>query len=97
MDKSVWADNANTHRFHDGSLATSGTSKIKLARITCNGKVHKVQKVIIRWNFMGGTFEKPDVTFVMLCGLQRHVVFPAPNTPYSAMCVRCDNHNWRDR
>lgn len=80
-----------THRMRDGSLATHATSKIKWARISHGGKVHRVEHVIVRWNFKGGTRDKPDVTFVMACGPQRHNILPSINEPYLARCARCDS------
>lgn len=80
-----------THRFNNGDLATRGGSKVNWARITRNGKVHRIVGVIVRWNFMGGTFEKPDVTFVLACGPQRHILVPDENPLPLDVCARCDN------
>lgn len=70
---------------------THGKSKIKYARISATGKVHVVLRVIIRWNFYGGTREKPDVTFTLACGPQTHHPIPAPGFHPHEMCARCEN------
>jgi hypothetical protein len=89
-----WPDLA-THRFHDGSLATHGRSKVEWAQIAPRGRVHRIVGVIIRWNFMGGTREKPDVTFVAACGPQRHAIYPKPNACQWERCARCETATTR--
>ena len=79
-----------THRFRDGTLATKGRSRIEWARLSRYGRVHAITGVVIRWNFHGGTWERPDVTFVALCGPQRHQVIPAPCHDPLDRCLRCD-------
>lgn len=83
-------DNA-THRLREGWVVTRGKSKIKHARISSTGKVHIIKDVIIRWNFYGGTREKPDVTFVLLCGPQTHHPQPALGFRPHDLCARCGN------
>jgi hypothetical protein len=86
----LWDDKA-THRFRTGELATHATPKVRWGRISPHGRVHYISWAIIRWNFMGGTFEKPDITYALLCGPQRHTVFPDEQHPVSERCARCDN------
>lgn len=86
-----WEARLGTHRFRDGNLATAGRSRVEWASITPSGRVHHVENVIVRWNFLGGTPEKPDVTFVLTCGPQRHAVIPRPQHDALARCARCDS------
>lgn len=72
-------------------LVTRGRSRVQWARITSGGKVHHIQGVIIRWDFRGGTREKPDVTFMASCGPQKHAILPAPDHALIERCVRCEN------
>jgi len=82
-----------THRFADGKLATQAKSKHEWGRISTTGKIHKVSAVIIRWNFNGGTFERPDITYVMECGPQRHTLLPVDIAwaTLEQVCARCDS------
>lgn len=82
-----------THRMTNGWLATHAKAKCEWARISRNGKIHRVEQAIIRWNYYGGTWEKPDVVFVMACGPQRHSGFPVSNPDVLDMCARCDSKN----
>lgn len=77
-------------RFVGGRLVTHADSKIQNARIAPYGRVHRVTHVILRWNFMGGTHNKPDMTFVMACGPQRRHIHPVPVVDPCDMCARCD-------
>lgn len=93
----LWPDDQATYRLKgpkgDSWLVTRGTPKVKWARIASGGRIHRVTQVIIRWNFYGGTYEKPDVTFVIACGPQRHTIEPVmvafPNL--WDVCARCDS------
>lgn len=87
MDKLF--EEPRTHRLKDGSLVTRGRPKVQWARVSTTGKIHLVLHVIIRWNFHGGTYERPDVTFVLACGPQNHTLFPTDRVP-GAVCARCD-------
>lgn len=81
-----------TYRGSDGSLATRGRARFQFARITPAGRVHKVVGVIVRWNFLGGTRDRPDVTYVLACGPQRHAVAPVHGSPDPwTVCARCDS------
>lgn len=87
----TWAPEPKTYRTRDGRLVTRGESKVKWARLSRTGRVHLIEGVIVRWNFHGGTMERPDVTFVALCGPQRHDVIPAPCHDSMDRCLRCDS------
>ncbi len=79
-----------THRSNDGALSTRAKPKFEWARFSAQGKVHRIDSVIIRWNFLGGTPQKPDVTFLAICGPQRHSVIPVTDPSYSLVCIMCD-------
>lgn len=79
-----------THRLRDGSLVTNAKSRVRWARVSSTGKIHLIDKVIIRWNFHGGTFQNPDVTFVLACGPQNHTIFPLEYRIPGEVCSRCD-------
>jgi hypothetical protein len=81
------------HRFGNGNLVTRAKSKVKWAQIAPGGRVHFINEAIIRWNFHGGTFAKPDITYVALCGPQRHHLFPVCNPEPRDICARCDARN----
>lgn len=67
------------------------------ARITPRGRVHRIVGVVIRWNFLGGTWERPDVTFVLACGPQRHAILASPEPHPLEVCARCDSVTTRAR
>lgn len=81
-----------THRLKDGSLVTRASSRVEWAQVSRTGKVHHIKGVVIRWNFMGGTREKPDVTFVLTCGPQNHTIYPVYDPTMGNVCARCDRH-----
>ena len=85
----------HTHRFANGDLVTTARSRVEWSRVSLSGKVHRVDSVIIRWNSHGGTREKPDMTFVMACGPQRHILIPAPQHDLRERCARCDSKRRR--
>lgn len=93
MMNNYFDPNATHHRFGNGNLVTRATPKVRWAQIAPGGRVHYIQTAIIRWNFNGGTPEKPDITYVTLCGPQRHHLFPVCNPEPRDICARCDARN----
>lgn len=79
------------HRHRTLGLITEGRPKYRWAKLSLSGKVHYVEKVLIRWETSGGTFSKPDVTFLMACGPQRHDILPITDHRMMDRCARCDN------
>lgn len=87
-----WRVGGTVRRDTSGHLVTRARSRVTWARITPKGRVHRVQYVIVRWNFNGGTWDRPDVTFVLACGPQRHAVIPAAiHDAAGERCARCDS------
>jgi hypothetical protein len=87
-----------TFRFSDGKLVTRGRARFEFARLSDTGVVHTVDAVIVRWNFMGGTREKSDVTWMMLCGPQtRQPIRVTRPMLYGRLCSRCENRRIRIR
>jgi hypothetical protein len=75
-----------------GSLVTWARARFQFARLGVgNGRVHIITGAIVRWNFLGGTWHKPDLTFVTACGPQRHQVIPVTNPSPLEVCIRCEN------
>lgn len=92
LDVSQWREGGTQPRGSSGRLVTRARSKVTWGRITPRGRVHRVEYVIVRWNFNGGTWERPDVTFVLACGPQRHAIIPAAiHDAAGERCARCDN------
>jgi hypothetical protein len=93
LDVQRWRDGGTQPRHGvDGRLVTRARSRVPWARITPRGRVHRVQYVIVRWNFNGGTPDRPDVTFVLACGPQRRAILPAAiHDAAGDRCARCDN------
>lgn len=56
----------NTWRFFDGDLATFCKPHHPWGRVNYGGKVHFVDRAIIRWNRM------PRLSFLTVCGRQVH-------------------------
>lgn len=76
---------------HGERPAAFAKPKVRWARVSHTGRVHRVQVVIIRWGTLGGTWEKPYVTACLACGGQYRLsqLLPAAPEP-GTVCARCE-------
>ena len=88
------------YKDHPMQIASIARPRFNHAQISVSGKIHMVTHVIIRWNFLGGTYTHPDVTVCLACGPQSHWVHPVWTLEYvcpSSMCARCRNYEGQER
>lgn len=83
------ADEPATHRLANGEVITWAKPRFTHIQARRYGAIHLVREVIIRWNFLGGTREKPDVSVVLLCGPQARSGTTFTDPPKGATCRSC--------
>ena len=99
-DLEVYRTGYGITKHPSGELVSWARPKVGYVRVSPTGRVHRVRYVIIRWNFMGGTRERPQMSVVLACSQQyglRQVIAVTTSQhhldasgPYCARCARAD-------